>query len=104
MQSGTIHEKRPSILTDWSAGDPLTTLFPQSRDCRTGYNLTSVFNDAPLQLPADGWVIDDPLLRHAQRGDASHVWLDLQHRFALKILDSLKAVLTATHLKVSKTH
>ncbi len=48
MQSGAIHEERPDILTDRSAGDRLTALLPQSRDCRTGDNHTSVFNDAPL--------------------------------------------------------
>ena len=102
MQPGAVHEVPAGKLTLGCRPDPLATALLEPRDARAGLHVTAIGRDASLEFAANCRVIDDALLRHAQRSDAADVRLALKHRLAPEKLDALKSVLPAALLEFAQ--
>ena len=99
MQPGAVHEIPTGKIALGCRPDPLATALLEPRDSRAGLHVTAIGHDASLEFAANCRIVDDSLLRHTQRSDATDVRLALEHCLAPKKLDAFKSVLQAALLE-----
>ena len=103
MQPGAVHEVPAGELTLGRRRDPLATALLEPRNASAGLHVAAVGRDAALEFAANCRIVDDSLLRHTQRSDATDVRLTLKHCLAPKKLDAFKSVLPAALLEFAQS-
>ena len=103
MQPGAVHEVPADELTLGRRRDPLVTALLEPRNASAGLHVAAVGRDAALEFAANCRIVDDSLLRHTQRSDATDVRLALEHCLAPKKLDAFKSVLPAALLEFAQS-